>query len=238
MSRDARDGNGEATALLWRGKLAAENGEWSKARADLESASSVYEIYEVDSGRASALVELAHLERDLGSFDRAQALYDQAATVKDVEQEVASGRAVLALLRGDVASSEGGFRSILAKDGARPERARAAEYLGAIAWARGDDAAAETWWDRARELTDPHEVDLFQGYAWLGDGRVEEAKGLFQAAVAYFRSEGREPAAETALEGLSGKTDEARLPTVFLGEPRTKRSEARRKLLPLSIAPP
>lgn len=238
LSREARDGDGEATSLLWRGKLAAEIGDWSNARADLESASSVYEIYEADSGRARAVVELAHLERDLGAFDRAAALYEQASQAKDVGDAVACGRAVLALLRGDVTSAEAGFRAMVAGAAARPLRAEAAVYLGAIAWAGGDAAAAETWWNRARALTDPHEVDLYQGFAWLGDGRVEEAKKLFEASVSYFRSEGREPAVETALEGLSGTTAEGRLPTVFLGEPRTKRSEARRKLLPFSIARP
>jgi tetratricopeptide (TPR) repeat protein len=238
LSRDARDGRGEATALLFRGMLAAETGDWSKARADLESASSVYQIYEDESGRARALLEGAHLERDLGAFDRAESLYDQAAGAKGLEDEVASGRATLALLRGDVASAEARFRAIVQGAVARPERARAAISLGAIAWARGDGKGAETWWSRARDLTDPHEVDLYQGFASLADGKVEDANALFQGSASYFRSQQRGPALETALEGLSGTTAEGRLATVFLGEPRTKRSEARRKLLPAAIAPP
>jgi tetratricopeptide (TPR) repeat protein len=239
LSRDARDGRGEATALLWRGKLAAETGDWSSARADMESASSVYEIYEVDSGRAQALVELAHLERDLGAFDRAESLYRQVEATSGLEDDVSSGRAVLALFRGDVRSAEAGFQALVARAGARESiRAQAAIYLGALASARGDSARAATWWSRAGELADPHEIDLYQGFAALADGRTEEARKSFEDAASYFRDRDREPAIAAALEGLQGTTAESRLATVFLGEPRTKRSEARRKLLPLAISPP
>ena len=52
LSRDAKDGEGEAMALLWRGRLEAEQGAWSKARADLDASASVFAIYDHPEGRA------------------------------------------------------------------------------------------------------------------------------------------------------------------------------------------
>jgi serine/threonine protein kinase len=55
LSRDAKDGEGEATALLELGRLEAERGAWSKARADLEASASVFAIYDHAEGRATAI---------------------------------------------------------------------------------------------------------------------------------------------------------------------------------------
>jgi tetratricopeptide (TPR) repeat protein len=158
LSREGRDGAGEAEALLLRGALRAETGEWSAARADLDSAASVFEIYGVPEGRARALLERASLERDLGVFDRAEALYAQ-----EKGPQAVLGKALLDLMRNDAASAERGLRAVYENEGAGDARTRAALYLGILASARGETEEAERWWNEARAGLGARDVDLFLG---------------------------------------------------------------------------
>lgn len=158
LSRDGNDGAGEAEALLLRGILRAETGEWSKARADLDSAASVFEIYGVSEGNARALLERANLERDLGAFDRAEALYEELNG-----PDAAMGKALLDLMRDDVASAESGLRALYESGSASETRAKAALYLGILASARGETEDAERLWNEAREKCGAREVDRFLG---------------------------------------------------------------------------
>ena len=158
LSRDGADGAGEAEALLLRGILWAETGEWSKARADLDSAASVFEIYGVPEGNARALLERANLERDLGAFDRAEALYEELKG-----PDAALGRALLDLMRNDFTSAESGLRAVYESGRADEARGRAALYLGILASARGEAEDAERLWNESREKCGSREVDLFLG---------------------------------------------------------------------------
>jgi tetratricopeptide (TPR) repeat protein len=233
LSREARNGAGEAGALLLRGLLRAETGEWSEARADLESAASVFEIYGVREGRSKALLERASLERDLGSFDRARALYDSAGG-----PEAVLGSALLDLMREDYEGAERGLRLLYESGEEEEVRSRGALYLGILAFARGDADEAEKLWIEARDGCDSHEIDLFRRYAALAAGRVEESRTLFESSARHFERIGRPSALTSAREGLAGRTDEGPLRTIFLGEPRTKRSDERRERLPAVTSPP
>jgi len=179
LSREGSNGAGEAEALLLRGILQGETGEWSQARADLDSAASVFEIYGVPEGKARALLERANLERDLGAFDRAEAIYEELSG-----PDAAIEQALLDLMRNDVASAEAGLRAVYENGSASEVRAKAALYLGIVASARGEAEEAERLWNEAREKRGSLEVDL------------------------------------------------------FLGEPRTKRSDERRERLAAVISPP
>ena len=158
LSRDGNDGAGEAEALLLRGILRAETGGWSKARADLDSAASVFEIYGVSEGNARALLERANLERDLGAFDRAEALYEELKG-----EDAALEKALLDLMRDDVASAESGLRALYESGSASETRAKAALYLGILASARGETEDAERLWNEAREKSGARDVDRFLG---------------------------------------------------------------------------
>jgi tetratricopeptide (TPR) repeat protein len=233
LSREGADGAGEAEALLLRGTLRADTGEWSMARADLDSAASVFEIYGVAEGSRRALLERANLERDLGAYERAEALYARLNG-----PDVALGKALSDLMQGDWASAESGFRAVLDEKGAQDARARAALYLGILAYGRGETEDAERFWSEAREGLEAHEIDLIRGYAALASGKSEESRALFREAADSFGKLGREPALLSAREGLAGRTAEGTLRTIFLGEARTKRSEERRNRLPAAISPP
>jgi tetratricopeptide (TPR) repeat protein len=229
LAREGGDGAREAEALLTRGLVRAEMGQWSSARADLEASASVYEIYGSEEGNARATLELAHLERDLGAFDRAEAFYHELTG-----PEAALGQALLDLLQGDLDSAERGLQSVRESPNAGEVRARAALYLGILAFSRGESEDAERLWSEAASGMDAHEVDLFRGYAALASGRVEESKRIFDASFRYFEEHGPASAALSAREGLEGRTDEDPLRTMLLGEARSKRSEARRERLPRS----
>lgn len=214
LSRDAEDGEGEATALLWRGRLEAEQGAWSKARADLDASASVFAIYDRPEGRAKAIEELADLERDLGNFDLAVTLYDTAEPFVDPT----SCRAMLALMQGDLESAERGFES-----------SGETLYAGAVAFARGDiELAYERWSSRPSSP----ELALWRGYAALasGDTQEAEARRFFDESAAAFRSLQHEPGLLAATE--VDVPEESVLQTLFRAEPRTARSEERRKRLP------
>ena len=215
LSRDAIDGEGEAMALLGRGRLEAEQGEWSKARADLDSSASVFAIYDHPEGRAGAIEELADLERDLGNFELAATLYDDA----DPFVDVTFCRALLALMQGDMKSAERGFES-------SGEMA----YAGAVAFARGDAALAEKRWS---SHPNSPELGLWRGYAALASGHTEEAHRLFGESATAFRALKHEPGLRAATEiDLDSANEESVLQTLFRAEPRTQRSEERRKRLP------
>ncbi|HEY7698958.1 MAG TPA: hypothetical protein VIE88_11115, partial [Vicinamibacteria bacterium] len=232
LSREAGDGKGEAEAILLRGTLRAETGEWSQARADLDSAVSVFEIYGAAEGRGKALLERASLERDLGSFDRARALYDSVEG-----PDAVLGEALLDLMQEDYEGAERGFRFLHDASTDQGARSRGALYLGILSFARGDTEEAEKLWIEASEGCDSHEIDLFRGYAALASGKVEESRAIFEAALRYFEEIGRPTAAASAREGLEGRKAEGPLRTLFLGEPRTKRSDERRERLPAVISP-
>jgi len=215
LSRDAKDGEGEAMALLWRGRLEAEQGEWSKARADLDASASVFAIYDHPDGRAGAIEELADLERDLGNFDLAATFYDSAEPFVDVT----FCRAMLALMQGDMESAERGF-----------ERSGETLYAGAVAFARGDAALAERRWSSHPNSS---ELGLWRGYAALASGHTEDAHRLFGESAAAFRFRKHEPGLLAATEiDLESANDESVLQALFRAEPRTKRSEERRQRLP------
>ncbi len=229
LSRDGNDGASEAEALLLRGILRAETGEWSMARADLESAASVFEIYRVPEGKAKALLERANLERDLGSYDRAEAIYQELHGPEAVLE-----RALLDLMESDFSSAERRFQSITESAASIEPRARAALYRGILAYARGEHETAERLWSEASEGLGSPEVDLYRGFAALGSGRTEESKAIFEASLDHFEQVGDSSSALSAREGLEGRTEEGPLRTVFLGEPRTKRNDARRERFPLT----
>ncbi|GMR22775.1 MAG: hypothetical protein BMS9Abin37_1148 [Acidobacteriota bacterium] len=218
LSRDAKDGEGEAMALLGRGRLEAEQGAWSKARADLEASASVFAIYDHPEGRAKATIELADLERDLGNFDLAATLYDTAEPLIDAT----SGRAMLALMQGDLESAERGFES-----------SGETVYAGAIAFASGDTELAQKRW--SSHPSSP-ELALWRGYAILASGDTGEAEAagdaqrFFAESAAAFRTSKHEPGLLAATE--VDVPEESVLQTLFRAEPRTKRSEERRSRLP------
>jgi len=221
LSREVRDGEGEAMALLWRGRLEAEQGAWSKARADLDASASVFAIYDHPEGRARAIEELADLERDLGKFDLAATLYDSAEPFVDVT----FCRAMLKLMQGDMESAERGFES-----------SGETVYAGAVAFARGDAALAEKRWS---SHPNSPELGLWRGYAALASGHTEDAHRLFGESAAAFRSLKHQPgllaATEIDLDGANNENAEnaeSVLQTLFRAEPRTKRSEERRQRLP------
>jgi tetratricopeptide (TPR) repeat protein len=226
LSREAANGRAEASALLWLGRLAAETGEWSEARSHLESSAGVFEIYGDDLGAAEALGERAGLERDLGAFESAGALYD-AAERKGLDVSV--GRSLLALMKEDVSAAEAGLRAA-----AEREDEEAILYLAAIELSRGREEEAQRLWAGAS----PEEAALFRGYAALALGRVAESRPLFEKAAAFYREREDRARLAAALDGLSGRTDEGTLRTIFLAERRTVRSDERRKRLPAAIPPP
>jgi tetratricopeptide (TPR) repeat protein len=225
LAREGGDGASEAEALLIRGLVRADRGEWSVARADLDASASVFGIYGSAEGKERATLELAHLERDLGAFDRAEAHYQELTG-----PDAALGKALLEFFRGDLESAERALESV--RGGRGEARARAALYLGILVFSRGDRENAERLWSEAAGGMDAREVDLFRGYAALASGRVEESKTLFDASLEYFEERGRAGSVLSAREGLEGRTDGSPLRTVFLGEPRTKRTDERRKRLP------
>lgn len=202
LSRDAKDGEGEALALLWRGRVNAERGAWSEARADLDASASVYRIYGFPRGEAVALAALADLERDLGRFDVASSLYDRASAAVDTR----FGRAMMALMQGDLEGSEKGF-----------EAAGAWAEAGAVALARGDSAAAEKAWAKARPSP---ELDRFRGYAAFLAGDHEEAERWLDGEL-------EEP--RNAADGDDGP---GLLQLMFRAESSTPRSEERQRRLP------
>jgi len=202
LSRNARDGDGEALALLWRGRAHAERGAWSEARADLDAAASVYRIYGFPRGEAAAVAALADLERDLGRFDVASSLYDRASAAVDTRFD----RAVMALMQGDLDGAEKGF-----------EGAGAWAQAGAVALARGDTAAAEKAWSKAAPSP---ELDRFRGYAAFIAGDHEEAERLLDGDLEEPRS---------AVDGDEGP---GLLRLMFRTEPSTPRSEERQRRLP------
>lgn len=227
LSREGNDGAREAEALLLRGILRAETGEWSMSRADLESAASVFEIYGVPDGKARAFLERANLERDLGSFDQAEAFYQESD-----RPEAALERALLDLMRSDFASAERRLQSISESAAPLEHRARAALYRGILAYSRGEHEEADRLWNEASEGLGSPAVDLYRGFAALASGRVEESKVLFEASLHHFERVGDSSSVQSAREGLEGRTGESPLRTVFLGEARTKRSIERRERLP------
>ena len=215
-SRDAKNGRGEAEALLWRGLLSAERGDWSRARADLESAGSVFEIYDVPGGKARALARQADLERDLGNYDVASSLYDAAGTHVDTR----AGRAFLALMTGDLEAAERGFLS-----------AGEGNYAGAVDVALGRPEQAEEHWGRTPDS------ELWRGYAARALSHEAEARRLFELAAARFRTQDHATGLAASLEGLEGleepgESGESVLQFLFRAEPRTPRNESRRKRLP------
>lgn len=213
LSRNAKDGAGEATALLWRGRLEAEQGSWSKARADLEASASVFAIYEVPAGRAEATLALADLERDLGNFDVASTLYDASDPIVDTT----FGRALLALMQDDLESAERGFES-----------ANELFYAGAVAFARGDRDEAEARWS---QCPDSPELLLWRGYAALITGESDDAQRLFDESADAYRALEHEPGLRSASGNIENQ-GESQIQTLFRAEPRTPRSEERRKRLP------
>ena len=186
--------------------------------ADLEASASVFAIYDHPEGRARAAEELADLERDLGNFDIAATLYDDA----DPFVDATSCRAMLALMQGDLESAERGFES-----------SGETVYAGAVAFARGDTALAEKRWS---SHPNSPELGLWRGYAALASGDTEEAEAeaeahrLFGESAAAFRSLKHEPGLLAATE--IDVPEESVLQTLFRAEPRTARSEERRKRLP------
>ena len=158
LAREGGDGLQEAEALLIRGLVRGELGEWSVARADLESSASVFEIYGSADGKARALLELANLERDLGALDRAEAFYRELAGT-----DAALDMALLDLMRNDSASAERRLQPIHGNANPVEQRARASLYLGMVAASRGDREEAERLWHEARQGLSSHEVDRFLG---------------------------------------------------------------------------
>jgi tetratricopeptide (TPR) repeat protein len=226
LSREAANGKAEATALLWLGRLAAETGDWSEARSHLESSAGVFEIYADVLGAAEALGERADLERDLGAFESAAALYDVA---EKKGLDVSVGRSLLALMQEDVSTAEAGLRAA-----AEREDEEALLYLASIELALGREEQAQRLWAGAS----PEEAALFRGYAALALGRVAESKDRFEEAAALCRDSDDRARLASALEGLTGRTDEGTLRTIFLAERRTARSDERRRRLPVAIPPP
>jgi tetratricopeptide (TPR) repeat protein len=230
LFREAMNGEREARALLLRGRLEAEIGLWSKGRADLDAAASVFAIYTDESGKAEALVETADLERDLGRFDAAEALYGRALSQggERVLARVTLGRALLRIMRGEMARAE---KELLGIGG----DARAQVLLGAIAFARAQDDEADRFWERASATgADVDEVRLYRGYAFLARGRALEAREIFEGCAGRFRARRHETGLAAALAGLDTSPPEEtrRLAFLFLAEPRTPRSEERRRHLP------
>ena len=217
LAREANDGKAEATGLLWRGLLLAERGEWSSARADLDSAASVFEIYDVPDGKALALLAQADLERDLGRYEHAASLYEKAAPSVDTTL----GSALMALLEGDMERAEQGF-----------VRAEAYDYAGAAAYVRGDPDKATEYWSRRED------TGLWRGFAALAEGDVDDARALFEESAARYRAADHRSGIAAATEGLEACSsapdarDESILQTLFRAEPRTPRAAERRRRLP------
>ncbi len=158
LAREGGDGRKEAEALLIRGLIRGELGEWSVARADLESSASVFKILGSADGKARALLELANLERDLGPFDRAEVFYRELAGTDAVLD-----MALLDLMRNDSSSAERRLQPIHGQSNPVEQKARASLYLGIVAASRGDRVEAERLWHEAREGLSSYEVDRFLG---------------------------------------------------------------------------
>jgi hypothetical protein len=136
----------------------------------------VFEIYGVAEGNRRALLESANLERDLGAFDRAEALYEGLKG-----EDAALERALLAWMRNDATSAEGVFRAAYERGNSEEIRARAALYLGILASSRGEAEQAERMWNEARGKARSGEVDRFLGEP--GTKRSEERRSRLPGAV-------------------------------------------------------
>jgi len=125
LSRGAQDGKSEAAALLERGSIAAERGEWSRAWADMEAATAIFDIYDAPMGEDQAFSTRAALERDLGEVELAVSLYVRSNGVMDNTL----GRIFLALVHagsviGRVCVRGGGGVELCRRACASPWRAR------------------------------------------------------------------------------------------------------------------
>jgi tetratricopeptide (TPR) repeat protein len=134
----------------------------------------VFEIYSVPEGNRRALLESANLERDLGAFDRAGALYERLTG-----EDAALEKALLDLMRGD-AAAESRFLAAHESGSAEEIRARAALYLGILASSRGDAEDAERLWNEARAISGPGEIGWFPGEP--GSKRSEERRSRLPGA--------------------------------------------------------
>ena len=230
--QEARDGAGEAEALLLRGLLAAERGDWSKARADLEASASVFEIYDLPEGARRAVLEQARLARDLGRVEESEALFAgvEAKASLDVGlHEWMKGRTKVA-------------KQLLARSGRE-----GAGFLGAICYVEGDVEQAEQLWSEG-------DFFLWRGYGLALRGELDEARTVFEASARKSRSRQSWPDLASALDGLRlASTDNETTPelaavyrrlgiplidnlpegldALLLAEPRSARSESRRHLL-------
>ncbi len=230
--QEARDGAGEAEALLLRGLLAAERGDWSKARADLEASASVFEIYDLPEGTRRAVLEQARLARDLGRVDESEALFAGVEAEASLEvglHEWMKGRTNVA-------------KQLLARSGRQ-----GAGFLGAIFHVEGDVERAERLWS-------DDDLLLWRGYGLVLRGELDEARAIFEASARKSRSRESWPDLASALDGLHlASVDKETTPelaavyrrlgiplidtqpegldALLLAEPRSARSESRRHLL-------
>jgi tetratricopeptide (TPR) repeat protein len=157
LSREGGNGSGEAEALLLRGLLAAEAGEWPTAFADLEAAASIFEIYEDAEGRERALLEQANLDRDRGDFEKADYTYRKLQSAASLVEG-----ALLSCMRGDCPRAMEVLRAAH-QTGAEGARGKAALYLGILASREGRREEAERFWREARQTLGSREVDLYLG---------------------------------------------------------------------------
>ena len=214
--REAKDGEGEAAALLVRGSIAAERGEWSRARADMEAAAAVFDIYGAPMGEARAFSRRADLERDLGEVELAAGLYDRS----DGSVDNTLGRALLALVMQDLPSAENGF-----------VEAEAWDYAGALAHARGAHDLAEAHWNKSADSR------LWRAYGLLAAGERDQARAIFDDAAREYRALDHRIKLRAAVEGLEmceapEQESESSVRWLFRAEARTARNEARRARLP------
>jgi hypothetical protein len=128
-----------------------------------------------------------------------------------------------------------------------------AGFLGAMAYAEGDAEQAERLWNR-------EEFSLWRGYALVLSGDLDEARALFEARVSRSRDRDNLRELASALDGLR-LASEDKQPTpehvsvyqrlgipiiedlpegpevLLLAEPRSPRSESRRRLLTRAESP-
>jgi len=216
LSRGAKDGKGEAAALLVRGSIAAERGEWSRARADMEAAAAIFDIYDAPMGEAQSFSARAALERDLGEVELAVSLYDRSDGVIDNTL----GRAFLALVMQDLSSAEYAF-----------VEAEAWNYAGALAQARGVHDLAEAHWKKSADSR------LWRAYSLLAAGKLDRARAIFDDAAREYRALDHRLKLRAAVEGLEmceapERERESSVRWLFRAEARSVRNEARRARLP------
>jgi tetratricopeptide (TPR) repeat protein len=220
-----------------RAREALVRGLWDEASRDVEASLALSRDGSDGAGEAEALLLRGLLRADIGQWSEARADLESAAAVFEI-YGVAEGRsrarAELASLERDLGELDRAEALYRGLDG--PEAAIGNAMLD---WVRGDALAAEG------KLRTVHEgggmgkskAALYLGLFAATRGEMDDAERLWRDAAEDAESQDVELLRGVAAIDVTGERVE-KLQAIFLGEPRTKRSDERAKRLPEAISPP